>query len=146
MSPAAMTRKQQMHDAMPHNDGAFYFPQGMIGFSDAHEYGLIYEGVGKIACLQSIDHPEAAFLLTPWDEPRLGPPPELNREQIQCIDAEDAENVLWMLVLNPFADKQWVTANLKAPVAVNTEKRIGLQCIRSEPELELRFHWMPQPA
>jgi len=135
-----------MTDAMPQTNEAFYFPQGMVGFGEAHEFGLIYEGIGNIACLQSIDSPEAAFLLTPWNEPRLGPQPELNREQAECIDAQDNKNVLWLLVLNPFADKQWVTANLKAPIAINTEKRIGLQCIRSEPELDLRYHWMPQPG
>ncbi|MDQ6993555.1 MAG: flagellar assembly protein FliW [Mariprofundus sp.] len=134
-----------MSDTMPQTDKAFYFPQGMVGFSDAHDFGLIYEGTGDIACLQSIDCPEAAFLLTPWDVSRLGEEPKLSREQRQCIDAEDSSEMLWMLILNPFADNQWVTANLKAPIAVNTEKRIGLQHVRAEPELELRYNWMPQP-
>jgi len=146
MSAVAVTRMPEMSDTLPNTKEAFYFPQGMVGFGDAHEFGLIYEGVGNIACLQSIDQPEAAFLLTPWNQSRLGAQPKLNREQAQCIEVQDEQDVMWLIVLNPFADKKWVTANLKAPIAINTEKRIGLQCIRPEPELELRFQWMAQPG
>lgn len=147
MSSAQMAQTTSRNDSMPQADNrAIHFPQGIAGFSDAHDFGLIYEGVGDIACLQSIDQPEAAFLLTPWNEGRLGPRPVLNQEQCQCIDADTSTDVAWMLVLNPFADNQWVTANLKAPIAINMEKRIALQCIRPEPELPLRYHWMRQPG
>ena len=128
-------------NAMP-----FSFPQGMAGFHDAHQFGFIYEGHGDIVCIQSIDQPEAAFLLTPWDEQRLGPPPALPPESCECLAVTQQEQVMWMLVLNPFADKQWVTANLKAPIALNQEQRIGLQHIRHENQLDLRYPWMRQPG
>jgi len=51
-----------------------------------------------------------------------------------------------VVVLNPFADSQWVTANLKAPVALNPKTRTGIQCIRQEADLDIRYHWMRQPA
>jgi len=134
-----------MTDIMPQTDAAFFFPQGMVGFTDAHRFGLIYEGVGNIACLQSIDQPEAAFLLTPWDEKRLGPQPTLNPEQRQCIDIQEPADLLWLIVLNPYADTEWVTANLKAPIAINTTQRLAIQCIRQDAEAPLRYQWMPQP-
>lgn len=146
MHGATMKKAEYIAEAMLNTDKGIYFPQGIAGFSQARKFGLIYEGTGDIVCLQSVDYPEAAFLLTPWHEPRLGSEPELNREQLQCMQVQNRSDVMWMLVLNPFADKQWVTANLKAPIAVNTETRIALQCIRSEPELNLRYHWMPQPG
>ena len=124
----------------------FEFPQGMAGFNDAHQFGFIYEGQGDIACIQSLDHPEAAFLLTPWDEQRLGSPPTLGAESCQCIQVQSQEDIAWMLVLNPFADKQWVTANLKAPIALNQDMRLGLQYIRHEADLDLRYRWMQQPS
>jgi len=125
---------------------AFYFPQGMAGFSDAREFGFIYQGHGDIICIQSIDHPEAAFLITPWDEQRLGQTPILSADLCRCIQATSQADIMWMLVLNPFADTQWVTANLKAPVALNPEARTGIQCIRQEADLDIRYHWMRQPA
>jgi len=128
------------------SEQAFYFPQGLAGFSDAHEFGFVYEGHGDITCLQSIDRPEAAFLITPWDEKRLGPAPELPKEMCNCIHIEDQAQIMWMLVLNPFADKEWVTANLRAPIALNVEARKGVQCICQDTELELRYRWMRQPS
>jgi len=125
---------------------AFHFPQGLAGFSDAREYGFIYEGQGDIMCLQSIDQPEAAFLITPWNEKRLGPVPALSSDLCACLKVESAEDVMWMLVLNPFADKEWVTANLKAPIALNSDSKIGLQCIRQDADLDLRYPWMQQPG
>jgi len=139
-----MTEAESTPGAKPTE--AFYFPQGMAGFSEAREYGFIYHGHGDIVCIQSIDHPEAAFLVTPWDEQRLGPVPELPADQCDCIHISSQEKIMWMLVLNPFADEQWVTANLKAPVALNPDTRMGLQCIRHEADLDIRFHWLRQPT
>lgn len=123
----------------------FLFPQGIAGFANATRFGFIYEGVGDMVCMQSTDSPEAAFVLTLWDEERLGPPPGLNEEQRRCLETDDASAVMWMLVLNPFADREWVTANLKAPIAICEATRRGFQMIRPESEFDLRYHWMPQP-
>ncbi|GAV19437.1 flagellar assembly factor FliW [Mariprofundus micogutta] len=128
------------------SDESFHFPQGIAGFTDAKEFGFIYQGHGDIVCIQSIDQPEASFLLTPWDEKRLGPAPSLPKDQHECMQIKDEKDLMWMLVLNPFVDKQWVTANLKAPIALNLEARLGLQCIRPDIELtDIRYNWMPQP-
>ncbi len=123
----------------------FNFPQGIAGFPDATRFGFIYEGRGNMVCMQSIDTPEAAFILTPWEEERLGETPELTQEQSQCLKLGEGSELIWMVVLNPFADPEWVTANLKAPLAINMSERLGVQCIRHEPGLDLRFQWMRQP-
>jgi len=123
----------------------FSFPQGIAGFPDATRFGFIYEGRGNMVCMQSIDTPEAAFILTPWEEDRLGEAPTLSQEQRQCLNLAEESALIWMVVLNPFADAEWVTANLKAPLAINMSERLGVQCIRHEPDLDLRFHWMHQP-
>lgn len=129
---------------------AFYFPQGLAGFTSAHEFGFIYEGVGDLVCMQSIDQVEAAFILTPWDVERLGQPPKVSEEQMTCVQTTTAElkqdnELMWMLVLNPFADTEWVTANLRAPILLNMHTRRGVQCIQHNPTLPLRYHWMRHP-
>ncbi len=123
----------------------FYFPRGVAGFPDASHFGFIYEGMGNMVCMQSLDCPEASFILTPWDEERLGQPPTLSAEQCICLDIRDASQVMWLLVLNPFADAAWVTANLRAPVAICEQTQKGLQCIRNQLSLALRFPWLRQP-
>jgi len=147
MTAAQRTQKIMATEAtLEANPGeAFYFPQGMAGFSQAREYGFIYQGHGDIVCIQSIDHPEAAFLITPWDTQRLGSTPTLPADLCECIHISNQQQIMWMLVLNPFADQQWVTANLKAPVALNPETHMGLQCIRHEANLDIRYHWLRHP-
>jgi len=135
--------KQCMSDV--EQDRAFLFPQGMAGFRQAKSFGFIYEGKGDLACMQCLDDPAAAFIVTLWDKQRLGPPPALTDEQRRCLELEPTATPLWFLVLNPFADPEWVVANRRAPIAINEQARIGLQCILPNPALELRFHWMPQP-
>jgi flagellar assembly factor FliW len=98
-----------------------------------------------MVCMQSLDTPEAAFILTPWDEERLGELPKLNAEQKQCLELAPDSDLSWMVVLNPFADSEWVTANLKAPVALSISTHRGVQLIRPEPGFDLRYRWMPQP-
>ncbi len=124
---------------------AFLFPQGIAGFPDAKRFAFIYEGRGSMVCMQSVDTPEAAFILTPWDEGRLGAAPSLSEEQKRCLELTSDSEIVWMVVLNPFADPEWVTANLKAPVALSQSTRRGFQLIRPEPQYDLRFRWMHQP-
>ncbi|GMR00326.1 MAG: hypothetical protein BMS9Abin18_1168 [Zetaproteobacteria bacterium] len=140
MNKALKQTGQHEEEAPPFN-----FPQGMAGFPEAKKFSFIYSGHGDIACMQSVDHPEASLLITLWDENRLGASPSLTREQVSCLNLASGQHPLWMLVLNPFADSAWVTANVRAPVAINMEARIGVQCIQTDPDLELRYHWIPQP-
>lgn len=123
----------------------FLFSQGIAGFPGAKHFSLIGEGRGNMVCMQSVETPEAVFILIPWEDGRLGEPPLLNQEQQRCLDLDSESDLIWMVVLNPFADSEWVTANLKAPVVLSQSSRRGLQLIRSESEHDLRFHWMPQP-
>ncbi|MDQ6957861.1 MAG: flagellar assembly protein FliW [Mariprofundaceae bacterium] len=140
MNKALKQTERHEEEAPPFN-----FPQGMAGFPEAKNFSFIYNGHGDIACMQSMDHPEASLLITPWDESRLGASPSLTQEQVSCLKLALDQRPLWMLVLNPFADSTWVTANVRAPVAINMDARIGIQCIQRDPNLELRYHWIPQP-
>ncbi len=119
-----------------------YFPQGMAGFEDAHQFGFIDSGEGDVACMRSLERPEAKFLVALWDEATLGTYPELTRDQRQCLMLAEGEQPLWLLVLNPFSDAEWILANLRAPVAVNADMARGMQCIRPGSHLQLHYHWM----
>jgi len=123
-------------------EGVFRFPQGVAGFPGSNRFAFIYTG-GDVLCMQSLDEEEAALLLAPWDRDRLGAPPKLTCEQRACLS--NADDLLWMVVLNPVADKRWVFANLRAPIAISESMGRGLQCIRIEPDLPLRYPWMEHP-
>jgi len=143
-----MTHKEQAWKAIVEVEQAetFHFPQGMVGFPDADNYIVLNSGHGDIVCLQATNRAEAAFLITPWDEKRLGKHPDLTSEQLACLQAPDGDNIIWFLVLNPFSDPKWVSANLRAPVAINPDTLLGIQSIQANPDLDLHFQWMPQPG
>jgi len=124
-------------------EGSYLFPQGLAGFPDDLNFAMIYPGQGDYICLQSMDNLEAAFVLTPWDQQRLGLPPTLTPDEIRLLDLGPGDVPIWMLVLNPFVDGGWVTANLRAPIVINEDARIALQSIRIE-EKEIRFPWVKQ--
>jgi len=133
------------------NPSPYIFPQGLAGFSSAHEFAFIYEGTGDLVCMQSLDQVEASFILTPWDEKRLGSPPHVSQEQLDCLkmsssELQRKEDIMWMLVLNPFADSVWITANIRAPILLNMVTRRGIQCIQRDEMLPLRYHWMKHPT
>lgn len=124
----------------------FAFPSGMAGFSYAKEFVFLCE-TGDVACMHCTEHPEAAFLVTGWDESRLGKPPALKQEERVLLELAEHEHPLWLLVLNPFSDQEWVFANLKAPIAINESQLRGVQCIQVDTETQLmRYHWMRQPS
>ncbi|MDQ6951469.1 MAG: flagellar assembly protein FliW [Mariprofundales bacterium] len=129
-------------DATP--DEAYLFPNGLAGFVEDRRFAIMYPGHGDCVCLQSIDNIEVAFIMTPWDSERLGLPPALGAEEMKLLDLHPGDVPVWMLVLNPFVDGEWVTANLRAPIVVNERPRLAIQYIRNE-EQELRFPWMRQP-
>jgi len=122
------------------------FPHGMVGFPEAKKYVVMNSGGGDIVCFQSTEQVEASFLMTTWNEADLGPAPSLTPDQKAALEFSDTHNILWLLVLNPFADQEWVLANMQAPVALNQDTGLGMQCIQADPRLELRYHWMPQPS
>ena len=143
--------QQQMSDEVEEMDagaseageGSYLFPQGLAGFPDDITFAMIYPGQGDYICLQSMDNLDAAFVLTPWDQQRLGLPPALSPDEIRLLQLRPGDVPIWMLVLNPFVDSEWVTANLRAPIVINESARIGMQSIRPE-EKEIRFPWVKQ--
>jgi len=122
-----------------------HFPQGMAGFPETSDYVMLNSGHGVIACMQSTSRVEAAFLVTPWDKNRLKKKPGLSSEQKECLQCNDESALLWLLVLNPFTDPEWVLANTRAPVAINLDTSLGIQTIQQNTQLDLHFHWMQQP-
>lgn len=142
--PAVHAKKPWTVIAEVDTPHAFDFPCGMVGFPEAKRYIFLRAGEGSAVCMQCVDHPEAAFLMAPWDEARLGPPPSLKAEEQRLLGLKKDEVPMWLLVLNPFSDPDWVFANLRAPVAINAGADIGMQCIQADPDLPLRFCWMRQ--
>ncbi len=118
-----------------------------MGFPHARNYIILDPGAGSIACLQSTECVEAAFLVTPWDKTRLdNRMPDLAREQRACLQYTSGCDLQWLLVLNPFTNPDWVLANTRAPIAINLNTMLGMQAIQTDETLDMRYRWLPQPS
>jgi flagellar assembly factor FliW len=111
------------------------FPVGLFGFPDVHRFHLVdvpgAEGIlrqlvavdGGSDLAFTVAYPFAFF-------PEYAP--EIPDEELVEIGSPAAEAILLMTILNVPAKLQETTANLKAPIVVNTQTRQARQVILSD--------------
>lgn len=108
------------------------FPEGILGFPGDSRYLLLehdHEN-SPFKWLQSASTPDLAFIVI---DPLLivaEYPLMIDCDTAGFIGTSDPANCACMSIVNvPAADPIKMTANLKAPLLVNTEKRLGRQII-----------------
>jgi len=105
-------------------------PAGIVGFEDLTRYAL-FELESPLYLLQSVDDPLAGFVVV---DPFLLDPAyrigkEVGHESLNLADG-DRRTVLCVVTLSQFGLPQ--SANLRAPIIINSTKRVGLQAILQE--------------
>jgi flagellar assembly factor FliW len=102
----------------------------MPGFPDLTGFTLIrLDDEGVLCALRSVDDADLRFLVVP---PLLFFPdyaPEIDDATVSALGIESADDVLTLVVVNPGDSAANATANLLAPVVVNTVTRQGCQVV-----------------
>lgn len=115
-------------------DTVLTFPKGLAGFEDKTRFTIIHEAeAGETPAsytLQSLDDAGLAFQII--DPARLGFEYQLylGPEEEACIGFENAADLVIMLLLTKGTDEAGNAApgaNLRAPLIINTAKRLGMQ-------------------
>ena len=105
----------------------------MPGFPDRTRFALVrLDEDGVLCSLKSVEDPELRFLVVP---PTVFFPdyaPELDDSVVDALRIERAEDVLVLVVVNPGEQASSATANLLAPVVVNTVNRQATQVVLGE--------------
>jgi len=121
------------------NDDILSFSEGLLGFNDLEKFVLLDDPNDEIfAWLQSCDEPSIAF---PVLEPELFEENyklEMTKADLQILGAEDTSNLRSFCIITIPEDPSRMTANLKAPVVVNIDKRVARQCVLQNNKLEIR--------
>jgi flagellar assembly factor FliW len=110
----------------------------MPGFPDRRRFALVrLDPAGDLCSMTSLDEPGLRFLVVP--PARFFPDyaPEVEDDVLADLEIESGEDVLVLVVLNAGASLASTTANLAAPVLVNTATRRGGQIVLDEPGLPL---------
>lgn len=121
------------------------FPQGLPGFPDCHRFVLLGEQGGAFLWLQCVDDPEVALPVT--DPFALVPGYEvpLEEDDVELLGVEAAQEVAVLVVVTVRSDPLRATANLAAPILVNTTRRVGRQKVLAEAPYSVRHPLLALP-
>ena len=120
------------------------FPNGIIGFEDFKKFAILYDIEDdrdtKISWLQSLEEPVLAL---PVVDPLAIVPdyaPMIEDELLKPLGNPAVEDLLFLLVMTVPADMTKVTANMKAPIIINAEKKKGVQLIVENADYAVKFN------
>lgn len=125
------------------------FPDGLPGFEGCRRFALVpHSGTDKnspFVWLQSVEDASLAFLAM---EPHQAFPdyaPRVPRAEMDSLALTDetARPRLYSLLTIPQGDPCGITANLMAPVVVNTSARLAKQVVLNTDQYGLRHRLLP---
>jgi flagellar assembly factor FliW len=112
-------------------DDVVHFPRGIVAFEDCRHWVLLSDAENpSLAWLQSISRPEVTL---PVVSPRRFVPEyafRLSRGQIAPLEFSHTDQVFVLTVVSQ-SDGD-LTLNLKAPLVINLDRRLGRQVITSD--------------
>jgi len=124
------------------------FPDGIPGFPMVKQYTLVKNEKGHpFFWLQAVEDPDLAFVVT---DPLIFKPdyhPSLPPEELKelGIDHSNSPVVLTILTI-PHEDPLNLTANLMAPLVINSKTRKAKQIVLSDPGYSHREPLFPAPV
>jgi flagellar assembly factor FliW len=107
--------------------------EALPGFPDRTRFALVrLDEDGLLCSLKSVEDPDLRFLVVPPNVFFPDYTPEIDDATVSALRIQRAEDVLVLVVVNPGDQASSATANLLAPVVVNTVNRQGTQVVLSE--------------
>jgi flagellar assembly factor FliW len=108
------------------------------GFPDDLRFALVdLDGSGMLCSMKSLDHPDLRFLVAPPGTFFPDYTPEIDDATVASLDITSVEDVMVLVVLNPGDSLPTSTANLRAPVVLNTANRRACQVVLDDAELSV---------
>lgn len=125
-----------------HDEDVIEFPEGILGFNDLRQFVLLDDPNDEIfAWLQSCEVPQIAF---PVLEPELFSQTYqvvLTKHDLESLGLNTQEKqhrIRSFSIITIPEDPTQMTANLKAPVVINIEKRLARQIVLQDNNLAIR--------
>lgn len=120
-------------------DDILEFPEGILGFNELRRFVLLDDPNDEIfAWLQSCEIAGIAF---PVLEPELFTANyhiSLTKHDLEALGLKTAERIRTYAIITIPEDATLMTANLKAPIVINVEKRLARQCVLQDNNLAIR--------
>ncbi len=121
------------------SDDVIHFPEGLLGFNELRRFVLLDDPSDEIfAWLQSCEEPGIAF---PLLEPELFTSTysiQLTKHDLEILGLSSKDGARCFSVITIPQDPTQMTANLKAPIVINVQKRTARQCVLQDNQLNIR--------
>lgn len=118
-------------------DDVIRFPAGLLGMESCRDWVLLSDAENEaLAWLQSVEHPEVALAVV---SPRRFVPGyrmRVARRELTSLELDDVSRAQVLVVVGK-TDRA-ITLNLKAPLLINLERRLGRQVITNG-DLPVRY-------
>lgn len=121
------------------------FDNGLMGFEDYKKYVLIYDSEEEerpdISWLQSVEEPMLAlpvvspFIITEQYNP------EIDDEMFTPLGSLTEDNMIVLVVITVPVEVSEISANLRAPIIINTEEKKGVQVIVQNSDYEVKYRF-----
>jgi flagellar assembly factor FliW len=120
------------------------FPEGIPGFENVKKFVLLSNEDSPFQWLQGVDNPHLAFVVI---DPRLCKEDyvvDVEDAEVEILDIRDSSKVLVYSIVVVPEDISKMTANLKAPVLINTENNKGKQVILNNEDYPIKYYILQQ--
>jgi len=126
-------------DVTLQNEDVLEFPEGILGFNQLRRFVLLDDPNDEIfAWLQSCEIPQIAF---PVLEPELFSTTyqvALTKHDLESLGLSAQQKPVSFAIITIPDDPTLMTANLKAPIVINVEKRMARQIVLQDNHLAIR--------
>ena len=140
----AERQDEEREAGQPHQRPDRPLEPGLGGFESLRRYALIGEADSPVEWLQSLDDPDVSFALL---EPFLFRPDyvfELPDRDAEAIGMTEPADALVRCILTLSEQAEQITANLLAPIVVNTRLGTGRQVILQDSNYSLQHRIQPE--
>lgn len=120
------------------DDRVVHFPEGLPGFPDCRRFALLGEPGALFLWLQSVDDPEVALPVTDPFSLFGGYEVPLDQDDVEALSVTSPQEVAVLVVVTVRSDPLQATANLAAPILVNTARRLGRQKVLADSTYSVR--------
>ena len=134
-SPTVTIESQALGRLTVSTDQIITFASGLPGFPEAHRFALLNDHLEPpFYCLQSVDDPSLAFVVTdpavlvPDYRPKNG---ANTLKELQASSLEDLQALVTLTI--PPGRPREMTANLMSPLLINPEQGLGKQVVIEKP-------------
>jgi flagellar assembly factor FliW len=108
-------------------DRIIRFPVGLLGFPRLNRYVLLDYKDTPLKWLQAVEDPDVAFIVTDPKTIAGEGTITLGDDVVRFLQLERDEDLAVLLVLRVDGDK--VVANLNGPLAINSNRMLGVQAV-----------------